>query len=48
VFKDKEQINKKSVVDLEEEQKLQQNFVKTIQGMQVEDPPQKLIPKEKT
>ncbi len=48
MFKDKEQINKKFVVDLEEEQKLQQKFVKTIQGMQVEDLPQNFIPKDKT
>jgi hypothetical protein len=48
VFKDREQVKKKFIADLEEEQKLQQNFVETIQGMQVEDPPQNLIPKEKT
>jgi hypothetical protein len=48
VFKDREAIKKKYVVDWAEEQRLQQFFVKTIQEMQVEDRPQNLIPKEKT
>ncbi len=38
VFEDRKPIKKKSVIDQEEEQRLQQPFVKTIQKMQVEDP----------
>jgi hypothetical protein len=45
VFKISEPIKKKFVVDLEKEQRLQQSFVKTIQKVQVEDPPQNSIPK---
>jgi hypothetical protein len=48
VFKDKKPIKKKFFVDWEEEQILQQFFIKTIQEMEIEDPPQNLIPKEKT
>jgi hypothetical protein len=33
VFKDRKPINKKSIVDWEEEQRLQQSFVKTIHEM---------------
>ncbi len=47
VFKDKKPIKKKFVADWEKEQKLQQLFVKTIHEMQVEDPSQNLILKEK-
>ncbi len=47
LFKDRKPIKKKSIADWEKEQKLQQSFVKTIQEIQVEDPPQNLIPKEK-
>jgi hypothetical protein len=47
VFKDREPIKKKYIVDWEKEQNLHQYFVKTIQEMQTEDPPQNLIPKEK-
>jgi len=47
VFKDREPIKKKYIVNWEEEQILHQYFVKTIQEMQTEDPPQNLIPKEK-
>ncbi len=48
MFKDKEPIKKNSIIDWEEDQRLQQTFVKTIQEMQVEDPPKNLIPKDKT
>ncbi len=48
MFKDREPIKKKSIADWEEEQRLQQSFVKTIQEMQVEDPPKNLNQKEKT
>ncbi len=47
VFKDRKPIKKKFATNWEEEQRLQQSFVKTIQEMQVEDPPQNLILKEK-
>jgi hypothetical protein len=47
VFKNKELIKKKSITNWEEEQTLQQSFVKTIQEMQAKDPPQNFIPKEK-
>jgi hypothetical protein len=39
MFKDKEPIKMKFVTNLEEEHRLQQSFVKTIQEMQIEDPP---------
>ncbi len=48
MFKDIEPIKKKSLTNWEKEQRLQQSFVKTIQEMQAKDPPQNLIPKEKT
>jgi hypothetical protein len=48
VFKDRKPIKKKPIVDSEEGQKLQQYFVKIIQEIQVEDPPQNLIWEEKT
>ncbi len=48
VFKDRKPIKKKPIVDWEKEQRLKQYFVKTIQDMQVEDPPQNLISKRKT
>ncbi len=47
VFKDREPIKKKSATNQEDEQKLQQFFVKTIQDMQAKDPLQNLVPKEK-
>ncbi len=46
VFKDRQPIKKKFIVDQGEEQKLQQSFVKTIQEMQVEDPLKNLNQKE--
>jgi len=39
VFKDRKPIKKKSATNWEEEQRLQQSFVKTIQKMQAKDPP---------
>jgi hypothetical protein len=48
LFKDTKLIKKKSVAGWEEEKKLQQYFIKTIQEIQAEDPLQNLIPKEKT
>jgi hypothetical protein len=47
VFKDKEPIKKKFVVDWEVERRLQQSFVKTIQEMQVEDLLKNMTQKEK-
>jgi hypothetical protein len=47
VFKDKEPIKKKFIVDWEVERRLQQSFVKTIQEMQVEDLLKNLTQKEK-
>ncbi len=48
VFKDKEPIKKKFTTNREEEQRLQQYFVKTIQEMQTKDPPESQNQKEKT
>jgi hypothetical protein len=39
VFKNRELIKKKFITNWEEEQRLQQSFVKTIQEMQAKDPP---------
>ncbi len=48
LFKDRKLINKKYGANLKEEQKFQKSFVKTIQEMQVENPQNNLIQKEKT
>ncbi len=48
MFKDREPIKKKFTVDWEEEERLQQSFVKTIQEMQAGDPPKSLNKKEKS
>jgi len=47
VFKDRKLIKKNYVIDWEEEQILQQFFVKSIQEMQVENPSKNLTQKEK-
>ncbi len=48
VFKDKKPIKNFFVVGQEDKQKLQQYFVKTIQEMQVKNPPKNLNQTEKT
>jgi hypothetical protein len=47
VFKDKEPIKNFFVVDWEEEQKVQQYFIKTIHEMQIEDPLKKKFKRRK-
>ncbi len=48
MFKDRKPIKNKYVTKQEEEQRLQQYFVKTIQEMQTKDPPESQNQKEKT